>query len=175
MKQIVVGLAATALVVGVAQAGTNVVSLGTGDSLSVITDNSLAVQGTPATPARPATVVIKDDKDICELRLMFGIPAQVPTVDQIKEQMEASAQPMLANSVEGKVDIITLPNQSFSLLYFELTDKREDAGDGRFMLQGLGTSGRYMCQFMMLTNQKTSDAKAAILKALGTMTILSKK
>lgn len=175
MKKVVASLAVAALIVGVAQAGTNVVDLGTGDSLYVVTDNSLTVQSTPAMPARPATVVIKDDKAICELRMMFAIPSHVPTTDQMKEQMQASAQPLVAKSVEGKLDVKMLPNQSFGLIYFELTDKSEDAGDGRFMLQGQGVSGKYMCQFMMLTNQKTSDAKALILKTLGTMKIIPKK
>lgn len=175
MKTVVVSLAVVALVVGGVQAATNVVDLGTGDSLSVVTDDSLTIRGNPATSTIPARLFIRDDKAGCELNLVFGIPPHVFTTDQLKEMLQASAQSMVAKSVEGKADVKTLPSQSFVLLCLELTDKREDAREGRFMLQGLGSAGKYVCQFGMISKEKSSDAKAAILKALGTMKLVAKE
>ena len=157
------------------KAQTNTVDLGTGDSLSVSTGTGLTMRSVPTMLGNPAKVILKDDKGVCEMPIEFGMPEPVPAEDKLKEQMQASAQPMVANSTEGKLEIKKIESASFTLLYFELTDKREDAGDGRFMLQELGTSGKYLCQFMMLTNQKSLDVKTAILKSLGSMKIVPKK
>ena len=119
-------------------------------------------------------VGIKDDRGVCELKMMFAMPPTIPSEDALKNQIKASGERLVANSVEKALNIQKLPGATFSPFYFELTDKREDGGNGRFMLQGIGVSGKYTCLFMMLTNEKSSDAKAAILKALGTVRIGAK-
>lgn len=149
-----------------------VVPLGGGHSLAIKTANSLTVQGMAA-GRKPATVVLKDDKGICKMRMVLTTPRRVPTKGEMKLQLATAARRFLPRSVEKRINIKEIANDTFTLYYFELTDKRENAGDGRFMRQGLGASGKDVCQFMMLTDQKTSDAKKAILAAMGAMKIVT--
>jgi hypothetical protein len=160
---------------GMARAENIIIKLESGDAVSLEIDESLEILEKPASAAQPKMICVRARKGACELRIKFGPREKSMTEDQVRQMLMGGAQRLLANSVEDKVDIVKLQGTSITLLYFELTDKREDAQDGRFMLQGFGTFGNLACQFMMLTEQKESESKTAILKALGTLTMIAKK
>ena len=162
-------------VASLALADRRTVELGEDDILLMEVPEGLTFAGTAATKGRPGGVALKDAEGVCEMRIKFVAPKQVPSKEQLKESLEKSAERLLPNAVEQKIDVQELPDSKFAVVYFQLTDKREDGGDGRYMLQGLGVSGRHVCQFMMLMQQKTSPGRTAVLKALSSMEMTKKK
>ncbi len=175
ISRTVLSLLIAASLIGIADAKTETVTLATGSNLSISLDNSLELHNEPATPKRPAVLIVKDKKNPIEAHLIFSLPEQVPPEEIRRKQIIAAAQPALINSKEGTIELKKIPNSSFSILYFELTDKREDPGEGRFMLQGMGASGKHTCHIIMLTNQKSSKTKTAIIKAIGSMKIIQQE
>ncbi|MFN7812772.1 MAG: hypothetical protein ACK5SI_08955 [Planctomycetia bacterium] len=158
-----------------AVAAPRTIELAKGQTLSMDVPEELTVSNTPGTEEMPATVALKDGEGACEIRLKFATPKHIPTKEELKQTLQRSAQRLLADAVEDTIDVRELPQSIFVVMYFEVTDKREDAADGRYMLQGLGVSGKYLCQFMMLTKEKDPPARKAVLKALASMRVSEEK
>ena len=98
------------------------------------------------------------------------------TDDQIKGQLVDAGKKLLSATVEKEIKVRELKGSSFTSFYFELTDSRPDPLQGsRYILQGLGRSPTYVCEFVMLTSRKDSDAKEQILSSLRSINIQTKK
>jgi hypothetical protein len=158
-----------------ALASTNLVDLGTGDELAFETSSNLVILSKPASPAQAAMVRIFDTNKICEMRMRITIQTPVPTWQAIKADMISLSQRMLVNAEEKEIVVKEIHNPGLTLFYYELTDNRPNTGDGKYMLQGVGTDEiKYLIQFMMLTNQKSPPEKAQIIQMLSTMRIHKK-
>jgi hypothetical protein len=164
------------LLANVTRATTMELDLGSGDVLVIDAPQNILVKNVPATQGKPLIVKLADTNGQCEMRLMFATPAAIPTKEEMKTNMLTSGARLLTNSEEKQIEIKELPSKSLTFVYFELADKRQNAKDGRFMLQGIGTDGKkYMFQYMMLSNLKDSNAKTQILETISKMRIEKKK
>lgn len=153
--------------------------LGAGDSLKLQLGSGVTAHAEPARDGEPATVTLRHEKGECEMRLQMrkSFATSNPQVQQMMvramaERMKAMAEEKLANSIEQRVTLKDLPGESCALVYFELTDKRESAGDGRYLLQGCGKLGEYDCEFMMLSSQQNPAAKTVMLNSLAGMALV---
>ncbi len=152
-------------------AGT-VFDLGSGDQLSVPGATNLVVQSTAVRPDRAGFLSLADSNRVCEIRVLFKVARTVPSKNTLKEELTAAGQQLLPNAEEKELTFQEIPNSALALVYFELTDKRSDPGDGKYLLEGMGTDGtKYVLQFRMLSNLKDSRAKKQILDALSSMRI----
>jgi hypothetical protein len=145
-------------------------------TLTIAVPQALRVQFAPAEGGQPAHLILFDTNKVCEMRMVLGKSAGKLSDDQIKSQLLEVGKKLMSAVVEKEIRVQELRGSAFTYFYFELTDSRQDPLKGsRYILQGLGGSPGYVCEFVMLTNRKNSDAKDQILNSLRSLDIRAKK
>ncbi len=123
-------------------------------------------------------LLMKDKEGICNMRLTFvnlkPVKNKRPLEEGLDKTLDKLSQRLLPDSVESKISIQKLSESKIPIIYYELTDKREDAGDGRYVLEGVGMSDRCFCHFTIIMQQKTSSGKEELLNMLASMDINKK-
>jgi hypothetical protein len=143
--------------------------------LTIAVPQAIRAQFTPAEGGQPAHLILSDTNKVCEMRMVLAKSAVKLSDDQMKSQLLAAGQRLMSAVVEKEIRVQELKGNAFTCFYFELTDSRPDPLQGsRYVLQGLGRSPGYMCEFVMLTNRKNGDAKEQILNSLRSLEIRTK-
>ena len=146
------------------------------EALTVTVPPTIRVQFGPAAGGQPAHLIFSDTNKVCELRMVLARSPGTMTDAQIKNQLVDAGKRLLSATVEKEIKVQDLKGSIFTCFYFELTDSRPDPLQGsRYVLQGLGRSPTYVCEFVMLTNRKDSDVKEQILSSVRSINIQTKK
>jgi len=145
-------------------------------TLTIAVAQAIRVQFAPAEGGQPAHLILSDTNKVSEMRMVMAKSVVKLSDDQMKSQLLTAGQRLMSAVVEKEIKVQALKGSSFTYFYFELTDSRPDPLQGsRYVLQGLGRSPEYMCEFVMLTNRKNGEAKDQILNALRSLDIRTKK
>jgi hypothetical protein len=143
------------------------------EALTIAVPQTLRVHFAPSEGGQPAHLILSDTNRVCEMRMVLGRSVTKLSDDQMKSQLLAAGQRLMSAVVEKEIKVRELKGSAFTYFYFELTDSRADPR--QYILQGLGSSPGYTCEFVMLTKQKNGDAKDQILNSLRSLDIRAKK
>ena len=141
-------------------------------TLAITVPQAIRVQFGAAEGGQPAHLILSDTNRVSELRMVLAKSNVKLSDDQMKAQLLAVGQRLLSAVVEKEIKVQELKGAAFTYFYFELTDSH--ANPPRYVLQGLGKSSGYTCEFVMLTNRKSGEAKDQILNSLRTLDIRAK-
>jgi hypothetical protein len=142
-------------------------------TLTIAVPQALRVQFGPAEGGQPAHLILADTNRVCELHMVLGRTVAKLSDDQIKGQLLEAGKKLLSAVVEKEIKVRELKGSAFTYFYFELTDSRADPR--QYIVQGLGSSPGYACEFVMLAKQKSGDPKDQILNSLRSLDIRAKK
>src|SRR5579862_2889393 len=127
------------------------------DVLTVSVSPLLRIRLDASVAGQPAQLILSDTNDICELRMRLARTDTKLTDDQIRSQLTEAGKKLMAEVVEKEIKIRKVGGNAFTYFYFELTDSRPDPLKGsRHVMQGLGRSDSYVCEFVMLMHRKGS-------------------
>jgi hypothetical protein len=147
-----------------------------GETLAIAVPQSIRVRCAPAEGGQPASLILSDTNNVSEMRMVLARSVVKLSDDQMKGQLLAAGQRLMSAVVEKEIKVQELKGSAFTYFYFELTDSRPEPLKGsRYVLQGLGRSPGYTCEFIMLTSRKNGDAKDQILNSLRSLDIRAKK
>jgi hypothetical protein len=136
---------------------------------------AIRVQFAPAEGGQPAHLILSDTNTVSEMRMVLAKSVLKLSDDQMKGQLLTAGQRLMSAVVEKEIKVQELKGSAFTYFYFELTDNRPDPlQGGRYILQGLGRSPGYTCEFVMLMHRKNGDAKDQILNSLRSLDIRTK-
>lgn len=90
----------------------------------------------------------------------FGTPKSVHDI------VARAAQAAAPESVEGKLNIVTMGGGQGPGYYFDATDRAPKPGDFKYMTQGAVGVGVLVCTFTVLTNDEKSVVKDKVLTML---------
>ncbi len=145
-------------------------------TLTIAVPQAIRVQFASAEGGQPAHLILSDTNKVSEMRMVLARSAVKLSDDQMKSQLLTAGQRLMSAVVEKEIKVQELKGSAFTYFYFELTDSRPDPLKGsRYILQGLGRSPGYTCEFVMLTNRKEGDVKDQILNSLRSLDIRAKK
>jgi len=146
------------------------------ETLTIAAPQAIRMQFGPAEGGQPAHLILSDTNKVSEMRMVLAKSLTKLSDDQMKNQLLAAGQRLMSAVVEKEIKVQEMKGSAFTYFYFELTDSRPDPLQGsRYVLQGLGRSPGYTCEFVMLMNQKNGDAKEQILNSLRSLNIRAKK
>jgi hypothetical protein len=144
-------------------------------TLTIAVPQAIRIQFAPAEGGQPAHLILSDTNKVSEMRMVLAKSVVKLSDDQMKGQLLTVGQRLMSAVVEKEIKLQELKGSAFTYFYFELTDSRPDPLQGsRYILQGLGRSASYTCEFVMLTNRKNGDAKDQILNSLRSLDIRPK-
>jgi hypothetical protein len=145
-------------------------------TLTIAVPQAIRVQFAPAEGGQPAHLILSDTNKVSEMRMVLAKSVLKLSDDQMKGQLLTAGQRLMSAVVEKEIKVQELKGSAFTYFYFELTDSRPDPlQGGRYILQGLGRSPGYTCEFVMLMHRKNGDAKDQILNSLRSLDIRTKK
>ena len=145
-------------------------------TLTIAVPQTIRVQFGPAEGGQPAHLILSDTNKVSEMRMVLGRSVVKLSDDQMKGQLLTAGQRLMSAVVEKEIKVQELKGSAFTYFYFELTDSRPDPLQGsRYILQGLGRSPGYACEFIILTNRKNGEAKDQILNSLRSLDIRPQK
>jgi hypothetical protein len=142
-------------------------------TLTIAVPQVLRVQFGPAAGGQPAHLILADTNRVCEMHMVLGTTNGKLSDDQIKGQLLEAGKKLLSAVVEKEIKVRELKGSAFTYFYFELTDSRADPR--QYIVQGLGNSPGYMCEFVMLAKQKSGDPKDQIMNSLRSLDIRARK
>ena len=146
------------------------------DTLTIAVAPAIRIRLDPAVGGQPAHLILSDTNKVCEVRMVLAKTTVKLSDEQIKSQLLDAGKKLMSAVVEKEITVRKLGGNAFTYFYFELTDSRPDPLQGsRYVLQGLGRSPGYVCEFVMLMNRKSSDAEDQILSSLRSIDIRTKK
>jgi hypothetical protein len=146
------------------------------DTLTIAVPRAIRVQLVPGEAGQSPQLILSDTNRVCEMHVALVKSNGKLSDDQIKGRLLTAGQPLLSAVTEKEIKVQKLGGNTFTYFYFELTDSRADPGQGgRSIVQGLGRSAGYVCEFVMSTNRKNTDVKAQILSSLRSIDIRAKK
>ena len=145
------------------------------DTLTIVVPRAIRVRLAPGESGAPH-LILSDTNKVCEMHVVLAKNDGKLSDDQIKDRLLTAGQRLLPDVVEKEIKVQKLGGSSFTYFYFDLTDSRTDpVQGGRSIVQGLGRSTGYVCEFVMSTSRKNADVKAQILNALRSIDIRTKK
>jgi hypothetical protein len=146
------------------------------DALTIAVPRAIRVQLVPGEAGQFPQLILSDTNNVCEMHVVLVKSNGKLSDDQIKGRLLTAGQRLLPAVVEKEIKVQELGGSTFTYFYFELTDIRVDPEQGRrSIVQGLGRSAGYVCEFVMSTTRKSADVKAQILSSLRSMEIRPKK
>jgi len=146
------------------------------DTLTVAVSRAMRVQLVPGEDGQSPQLILSDTNRVCEMHVVLVKSNGNLSDDQIKNRLVIDGQRLLSAVVEKEIKVQKFGGSTFTYFYFELTDSRANpVQGGRSIVQGLGRSAGYMCEFVMSTSRKNSDVKAQILSSLRSIDIRPKK
>jgi hypothetical protein len=146
------------------------------DTLTIAVPQAIRVRLAPSESGKPPQLILSDTNNVCEMHVVLAKNDGKLSDDQIKGRLLTAGQRLLPAVVEKEIKLQKLGGSTFTYFYFELTDSRTDPSQGgRSIVQGLGRSTRYVCEFVMSTGRKNADVKAQILNSLRSIDIRAKK
>ena len=146
------------------------------DTLTVSVPRAIRVQLVPGEDGQAPQLTLSDTNRVCQMHVVLVKSNGTLSDDQIKSRLVIAGQRLLSAVVEKEIKVQKLGGNTFTYFYFELTDSRVDpVQGGRSIVQGLGRSAGYVCEFVMSTNRKNADVKAQILSSLRSIDIRPKK
>jgi hypothetical protein len=146
------------------------------DTLTITVPRAIRVQLAPADGGQSAHLILSDTNKVCEMHVVVAKNDGKLSDEQIKGRLLTAGQRLLSAVVEKEIKVQRLSGNTFTYFYFELTDNRAGPTPGsRSIVQGLGRSAGYVCEFVMSTTRKNADAKAQILSSLRSIDIRAKK
>jgi hypothetical protein len=146
------------------------------DVLTIAVPQAIRVRLAQSENGKPPQLILSDTNNTCEMHVTLAKNDGKLSDDQIKGRLLAEGQKLLPAVVEKEVKLQKLGGNTFTYFYFELTDSRTDPTRGnRSIVQGLGRSTQYVCEFVMLTSRKNADIKAQVLNSLRSIDIRTKK
>ncbi len=146
------------------------------DALTITVSRAIRVQLVPGEDGQAPQLIFSDTNRVGEMHVMLVKSNAQPSDDQIKSRLLADGQRLLPDVLEKEIKVQKLGGNTFTYFYFELTDSRVDPVQGsRLIVQGLGRSAGYLCEFVMSTTRKSADVKAQILSSLRSIDIRAKR
>ena len=146
------------------------------DTLTITMPQAIRVRLAPSEDGKPPQLILSDTNKVCEMHVTLARNDGKLSDDQIKGRLLAAGQRLLPAVVEKEIKLQKLGGNTFTYFYFELTDNRTDPSQGnRSIVQGLGRSTRYVCEFVMSTRRKSADVNAQVLNSLRSIDIRAKK
>jgi len=146
------------------------------DTLTIAVPKAVRVRLAPSEAGKPPQLILSDTNQVCEMHVVLAKNDGKLSDDQIKGRLLTAGQRLLPAVVEKEIKLQKLGGSAFTYFYFELTDSRADPSQGsRSIVQGLGRSAGYVCEFVMSTSRKNAETKAQILNSLRSIEIRTKK